>query len=75
VVCGENIIVATDHEDYMLNILKNLREIPNLGYCDDINLLSNRPSCLLKTKYEEKALLKNKKCYYFRIYTPLQGKN
>ncbi|MDR0678588.1 MAG: tRNA (guanosine(46)-N7)-methyltransferase TrmB [Holosporaceae bacterium] len=70
-VFGGNATVATDHWDYMLNVLKNLKKIPNLGYCDDINLLSQKPSCLLKTKYEQKALSEKKKCYYLRIYTPI----
>ncbi|MDR1982407.1 MAG: tRNA (guanosine(46)-N7)-methyltransferase TrmB [Holosporaceae bacterium] len=67
-IFGGNIIIATDHEDYMINILENLKKIPNIGYCGDINLLSQKPCCLSETKYEQKALFQKKKCYYLRIY-------
>jgi tRNA (guanine-N7-)-methyltransferase len=72
IVFGGNIIIATDHEDYMVNILKNLQIIPNIGYCNDMNLLSQKPFCLLETKYEQRALSQGKKCYYLIIYAPLQ---
>jgi tRNA (guanine-N(7)-)-methyltransferase len=63
-----SIIIATDHEDYMLDILESLKSISNIGYCGDMSLLSARPLCLFKTKYEQKALNRRKKCYYLKAY-------
>lgn len=65
---GGNIVIATDHEDYMADILKNLKEIPNIGYCSDINQLCIKPGDLQGTKYERKALSQERKCYYLTIY-------
>jgi tRNA (guanine-N7-)-methyltransferase len=61
--------VATDHEDYMLNILENLKNIPNALFSNEINRLFQRPACLLPTKYEQKAATMGKKSYYLRIYS------
>jgi tRNA (guanine-N7-)-methyltransferase len=66
---GDGVLtVATDHEDYMLNILENLKNIPNALYCNEINRLFQKPACLLTTKYEQKAIALKKKNYYLRIY-------
>jgi tRNA (guanine-N7-)-methyltransferase len=67
------LVIATDHEDYMVNILENLKEIPNISYCDKIDNLFARPSCQLSTKYEQKASLSGKKNYYLRIHSAMRA--
>jgi tRNA (guanine-N(7)-)-methyltransferase len=68
IIVGGHIVVATDHRDYLINILQNLSKISNVVHCNDVNQLSLRPSCLIGTKYEENARLRQKKRYYLRIF-------
>ena len=64
----ESIIMATDCENYMLNILDNLKNVSGAPiFCDDMNKLCIKPSCMLNTRYEQKALTKGIKCYYLRV--------
>jgi tRNA (guanine-N7-)-methyltransferase len=66
---GDGVLtVATDHEDYGNYILENLKKIPHIAYGSDPNQLFARPSCLLPTKYEQKAAAAGRKSRYFRIY-------
>jgi tRNA (guanine-N7-)-methyltransferase len=60
--------IATDHEDYMKNILENLKGNPNALCNTELNELLRRPSCLFPTKYEQKAAALRKQIYYIRIY-------
>ncbi|MDR1551270.1 MAG: tRNA (guanosine(46)-N7)-methyltransferase TrmB [Holosporaceae bacterium] len=62
-----DIIIATDHDDYLSEILKNLRQIPDITYSADPEVLSKKPACFGRTKYESRALDSGRKCYYLRI--------
>ncbi|MDR2723795.1 MAG: tRNA (guanosine(46)-N7)-methyltransferase TrmB [Holosporaceae bacterium] len=68
IILTGSVIIATDHEDYMLNILENLKDIPRIKYCRNMDQLSAKPLCLSTTKYEQKALNQQRKCYYIRVY-------
>ncbi len=61
-----SIIIATDCENYMQNVLENLKNIKGIKYIDDMNVLSQKPDWFLSTRYEQKALSKGKKCYYLK---------
>ena len=61
------IIIATDCENYMLNVLDNLKNLQNIDYSSDLNLLSTKPHWFLSTRYEQKALSQGKKCYYLQV--------
>ncbi|MDR0555817.1 MAG: tRNA (guanosine(46)-N7)-methyltransferase TrmB [Holosporaceae bacterium] len=68
-----NLMVATDHEGYMLEILANLRTVPNARYCGNKEGLTVKPHCYPgETKYERKALDSGRKCYYLQI-RPIHG--
>lgn len=63
-----DIIIATDSESYMVNILDNIQKNPKLElFSTDFEYLSKKPSCLLSTRYEQKAISKGKKAYYLRV--------
>ncbi|MDR1334507.1 MAG: tRNA (guanosine(46)-N7)-methyltransferase TrmB [Holosporaceae bacterium] len=59
--------IATDHEDYMINILENLKENDDILYNAELSQLTRRPACLFPTKYEQKAAALGKQSYYIRI--------
>ncbi|MDR1560975.1 MAG: tRNA (guanosine(46)-N7)-methyltransferase TrmB [Holosporaceae bacterium] len=68
-VSDGELVIATDCEDYMRNILENLNIISdNLSFCNDIRQLSHRPDNFISTKYERKSISKDKKCYYLNVY-------
>ncbi len=64
---GGEIMVATDDQDYMANILVALSEIPMISYCHDMEKLKLRPGDFIGTKYEQRAIEKGRTCYYLCI--------
>lgn len=67
-IAGGDIVIATDSESYMSYILENVQKNPEIElFSDDFSYLSQKPSCFLSTRYEQKALSKGKKAYYLRF--------
>lgn len=58
-------VIATDHEDYRIDILNHLRSVNAIF---DENLIFERPKCFSGTKYERKAAARGAKCAYMRVY-------
>ncbi|MBE6447229.1 MAG: tRNA (guanosine(46)-N7)-methyltransferase TrmB [Alphaproteobacteria bacterium] len=61
------LVIATDSEDYMLNILENLKIAKICDDITDLSQLSNKPKWFLETRYEQKALQQGKQCYYIKL--------
>ncbi len=65
---GGDIVIATDSESYMSYILENIQKNPEIELFNSaFSYLSQKPSCFLSTRYEQKALSKGKGTYYLRF--------
>lgn len=60
------LVIATDHYDYLQSILENLRNL-KIDHSEDLENLSKKPSWFLDTRYEQKAIAKGSKCYYLKL--------
>lgn len=65
---GGEIIVATDCESYMEEILNNLKNIPAFSIpAFNLEQLKTRPVWLAQTRYEQKALSQGRQPFYLKI--------
>lgn len=65
------LFIATDCQDYMIEILEHLQKISceyHIQYNNNLDELAQRPENFLGTKYEKKALEKKVTCYYLKIH-------
>lgn len=58
-------IIATDHENYLVDILTHLR---NIHAIFNETTIFERPACFFGTKYERKAIARGSTCAYVRAY-------
>lgn len=66
-----HLFIATDCQDYMVEILEHLQKISceyHIQYNSNLDELAQRPEDFLGTKYEKKALEKKVTCYYLKIH-------
>jgi tRNA (guanine-N7-)-methyltransferase len=67
-IAGGDVVIATDSESYVSYIVENMQKNPEIELFDvDFDYLSQKPSCFLSTRYEQKALSKGKRAYYLRF--------
>ena len=63
-----DIIIATDCENYMADILENIKDFPNiLLSSNELSSLRERPADFITTRYEQKAICQGKQPFYLRI--------
>ncbi|MCR4555542.1 MAG: tRNA (guanosine(46)-N7)-methyltransferase TrmB [Alphaproteobacteria bacterium] len=62
----KELVVATDCREYMESVLENMAQL-KIPAPDNIETLSQKPDWFLSTRYEQKALAKDDKCYYLEV--------
>ena len=59
--------IATDHDDYAKWIFNHMRASNLFQVEDDIEFYKNEPENWIKTKYQQRAEIKGKSCFFFQI--------